>query len=75
MLGRLRMSIADSINAYLSLSERVFRKAQHRVTFNGNIQGRFDAEELVRAVKDVVKAQGLQEDALLKDGSESACKV
>ncbi|PSN58604.1 hypothetical protein BS50DRAFT_614817 [Corynespora cassiicola Philippines] len=75
MLGRLRMSVADSIAAYLSLSDRIFRKTRHRVTVKGKIQGRFDSEELARAVREVTKEQGLQEDELLKDGSGSACKV
>jgi hypothetical protein len=75
MLGRLKMSIDDSIDAYLSLSDRVFQKKRHRVTIKGNIQGRFDSEELARAVKEVVIAQNLKEDALLKDMSDNACKV
>jgi len=75
MLGRLKMSVADCIDAYISLSDRVFRKTRHRVTLRGKIQGRFDSDELERAVKEVVKEQGLQEDALLKDAPESSCKV
>jgi len=75
MLGRLKMTVDDSIDAYLSLSDRVFQKKRHRVTIKGNIQGRFDSEELVRAVKEVVTAQNLKEDALLKDVSDNACKV
>lgn len=75
MLGRLRMNIDECIDAYLSLSDRIFRKNRHRVTARGNIQGRFDSEELARAVKEVVTGKGLQEDALLKDGSDEACKV
>lgn len=75
MLGRLKLSNGDCIDAYLSLSDRVFQKERHRVTTKGNIQGRFDSEELERAVKEVVKKQGLQEDALLKDESDDACKV
>lgn len=75
MLGRLRMSIADSIDSYLSLSDRVFRKNRHRVTVKGNIQGRFDSEELARAVKEVIEEQGLQENVLLKDESDNSCKV
>lgn len=75
MLGRLKMSVADCITAYLSLSDRVFRKTQHRVTAKGQLQGRFDAEELARTAKEVVKQQGLQEDALLKDTPEAECKV
>ncbi|CAN9193306.1 unnamed protein product [Alternaria alternata] len=75
MLGRLKMSVADCITAYLSLSDRVFRKTRHRVTVKGQVQGRFDADELARAVKEVVKQQGLPEDALLKDVPEAGCKV
>lgn len=75
MLGRLRMSIDECIDAYLSLSDRIFQKKRHRVTAQGNIQGRFDSEELARAVKEVVTRKGLQEDALLKDASDDACKV
>jgi hypothetical protein len=75
MLGRLKMSVSDCITAYLSLSDRVFRKTRHRVTVKGQVQGRFDAEELARAVREVVAKQGLQEDALLKDAPEAECKV
>jgi hypothetical protein len=75
MLGRLKMSIDECINAYLSLSDRVFQKKWHRVTTRGNIQGRFDSEELTRAVKEVVISQGLQEDVLLKDTLDDVCKV
>ena len=75
MLGRLKMSIDECINAYLSLSDRVFQKKRHRVSIRGNVQGRFDSEELARAVKEVVTAQGLQEDALLKDILDDVCKV
>ena len=75
MLGRLRMNIDDCINAYISLSDRIFRKKGHRVTIKGNIQGRFDSDELSQAIKEVVTAQKLSEDALLKDISDDACKV
>jgi len=75
MLGRLKMSVVECIDSYLSLSDRVFRKKRHRVSVKGAVQGRFDSEELERAVKEVVKAQGLQEDTLLKDAPNAACKV
>lgn len=75
MLGRLKMNINECIDAYLSLSDRIFQKKRHRVKINGNIQGRFDSEELARAVKEVIAAQGLQDDTLLKDISENTCKV
>jgi len=75
MLGRLGMSIHECIDAYLSLSDRVFQKKRHRVSVKGGIQGRFDSQELEQAVKEVIKAQGLRDDALLKDLSGTACKV
>ncbi|KAI9673080.1 MAG: hypothetical protein M1829_004394 [Trizodia sp. TS-e1964] len=75
MLGRLRMSVSDCIDAYLKLSDRIFQKKNHRVTIKGKVQGRFDSEELTRAIKEVLKAENLEEDALLKDESENACKV
>ena len=75
MLGRLKMSIDECIDAYLQLSDRIFQKKRHRATVKGKIQGRFDADELERAVKKVIRAQGFQEDALLKDAPETACKV
>ena len=69
------MSINECIDSYLSLSDRIFQKQRHRVTIKGNFQGRFDSEELTRAVKEVLAKKGLQEDALLKDTSDNACKV
>jgi hypothetical protein len=75
MLGRLRMSIDECIDAYISLSDRIFQKKRHRVTVKGNIQGKFDSEELARAVREVVTGKGLEEDALLKDASDNVCKV
>ena len=69
------MSVDECIDAYLLLSDRIFQKKRHRVTIKGNIQGRFDSEELAQAVKEVVTAQDLQEDTLLKDVSDNACKV
>jgi hypothetical protein len=75
MLGRLKMSVADCITAYLSLSDRVFRQTRHRVTIKGRVQGRFDAEELAQAVKEIVEQQGLPEEALLKGAPDAGCKV
>jgi hypothetical protein len=69
------MSVDECIDAYLLLSDRVFNKKRHRATIKGDIQGRFDSEELTRAMKDVITANELPEDALLKDISDNACKV
>ena len=56
-------------------SDRVFQKKRHRVTTKGHIQGRFDSEELQRAMKEIVIKQGLHENILLEDASDDACKV
>lgn len=74
MLGRLRMTIDECIDAYTSLSDRVFEKKSHRVRINGELRGRFDAVELERTIKKVLVARGLSEDALLKD-VDAPCKV
>jgi hypothetical protein len=50
MLGRLQMTVDECIDAYTSLSDKVFEKS-HRVNMRGKIQGRFDTAELERAVK------------------------
>jgi hypothetical protein len=88
MLGRLRMSVADCIAAYQSLYNNVFCKTQrsslsdhfslkmcYRMMVKGQVQSRFDEQELARALKRLVSQQGLQEDALLKDTAEAGCKV
>jgi hypothetical protein len=75
MLGRLKMSVADYIAAYLSLSDRAFCTTRHPVTIKGQVQGRFDSEGLAEALKEVVKQQSLPEDALLNDAPEARCKV
>lgn len=75
MLGRLQMTVDDCIDAYVSLSDRVFRKRRHRVNIKGKVQGRFDSDELVRAIKEILVQQGLAEDALLEDAKDAKCKV
>jgi patatin-like phospholipase/acyl hydrolase len=75
MLGRLQMTVDDCINAYTSLSDKVFEKSGHRVTINGQIRGRFDAAKLERTLKQVLVDRGFDEDALLKDSPDALCKV
>lgn len=65
ILGRLRMTIDECIDAYVSLSARIFQKKRHHVTIKGRTQARFDSVELERAIKEIVVKQGLAEDALL----------
>ena len=75
MLGRLKMDINSCIDAYTHLSDSVFQKLRHRVTVSGKVQGRFDTAGLEQAIKTIVQDQGLDENALLKDATDSNCKV
>ena len=75
MLGRLLMSVDECIDAYVSLSDRIFQKRRHRVTIKSQVQGRFDSDELECAIKEIIVKQGLVEDALLKDVPDAKCKV
>ena len=74
MLGRLRMTVDECIDAYTTLSDRVFEKKSHRVNIKGKLQGRFDSAALELAVKNILVSRSLGEDALLKD-TDSPCKV
>jgi hypothetical protein len=76
MLGRLKMDMDSCIAAYAEMSDKIFQKKHHRVNVkNGQIQGRFDTTELERAIKAIIKSQGLDEDTLLMDQPGSPCKV
>ena len=75
MLGRLGMTVDECIDAYILLSDRIFQKQRHRVTIKGRVQGRFNSNELERAIKEIVVRQGLAEDTLLKDAPDAKCKV
>ena len=75
MLGRLRMTVDECISAYISLADKVFEKKSHRVKINGQLQGRFDTAALELTVKQVLTDNGHAQDALLKDPSNTACKV
>lgn len=75
MLGRLKMSIDDCIETYADLFDRVFRKKRHRIGLRGNLQGRFDTQELEQAIKDAIVKCGLPEDELFKDLPGAPCKV
>ncbi|SPO02369.1 uncharacterized protein DNG_05042 [Cephalotrichum gorgonifer] len=75
MLGRLQMTVDDCISAYASLSDEVFEKKTHRVNLKGKLQGRFDANELERAIKKVLIDCKFKEDTLLRASPDAPCKV
>ncbi|EXA32212.1 hypothetical protein FOVG_16583 [Fusarium oxysporum f. sp. pisi HDV247] len=74
MLGRLRMTVDECIDAYTSLSDKVFEKKSHKVNIKGKLKGRFDAAELERSIKRILVARDLSEDTLLKD-FDAPCKI
>ncbi|KAL2072095.1 hypothetical protein VTL71DRAFT_11438 [Oculimacula yallundae] len=75
MLGRLKMSVAECIEAYATLSDTIFQKKKHRMASFRRVQGRFDSEELQRAITEIIVKRGQEPDARMTDSSQAACKV
>jgi hypothetical protein len=69
------MTLEECIDAYLSLSEKIFEKKSHSIKISGKFQGRFDSMALEEAVKQILADRGLDNDTLLKDSPDAACKV
>ncbi|KAJ2994899.1 hypothetical protein NUW58_g1421 [Xylaria curta] len=80
MLGRLRMSVSDCIEAYKKLSARVFKPKRARINVIGrgkdlwSLSGSFDADELARAIREIVEQSGESGDAKLLS-TDSRCRV
>jgi predicted acylesterase/phospholipase RssA len=76
MLGRMKMSIDDCIEAYIELSDQVFRKTHvFPLRITGKVQGRFDSKALEDAVKKYLRECNLSEDCLFQDVDPQSCKV
>lgn len=77
MLGRLRMTVDQCIEAYNDIAPTVFTKIHHRVNLrNGDLQGRFDHEALEDYVKTLVTERLMRPDELLKDAQVvGSCKT
>lgn len=79
MLGRLEMSVDACIDAYQSLAQDVFKKSRSPLKFGIakglSTQGRYNHEELEKAIKSIIRGQGLDSDAPLKSPEGSDCKV
>jgi predicted acylesterase/phospholipase RssA len=76
MLGRLEMTIDECIDAYIKLSDKVFRK-QHMlpVKLSGDVRGKFDSAALESSVKQLLREHNQTEEALLKNIGPGKCKV
>ncbi|KAL5635602.1 hypothetical protein ACGC1H_004415 [Rhizoctonia solani] len=73
MLGRLRMSVSDAIEAYVKLSDRIFSQHKHKWQ-----EGKFKASLLENAIKEIVSEQSSSDgedtrmfDPLLQGNSQS----
>lgn len=78
MLGRLEMSVADCIEAYLHISRQAFRPtlySKYMPRVMRAITGRslYDGQQLENAVKDVIQACGEEPDALLETTEDDGC--
>lgn len=74
MLGRLQMTVDECIDAYATLSDRVFEKKRSPFDIKGRLRGRYDSKELERIIKNMLIGRGLHEDELFKEVG-AACKV
>jgi hypothetical protein len=77
MLGRLRMYIDRCIDVYINMMDQVFKKKHSAIKINGQLQARFDTQELERAIKHVIVESGLPIDTTMRDRNADArhCKV
>lgn len=76
MLGRLKMSVEESIDAYKKLLPSTFTHIHHRVNRRGTLQGRFDHDALEKGIQELIEKRGLDKDALMKEPSNSmACRT
>ena len=82
MLGRLGMSVDTCIRAYKALSHRAFTQnggLSFPIEFDWNTWSlypryQFDAQELEKAIKDLVKWRTNDEEAILLE-DEPQCKM
>ncbi|KAJ7364045.1 FabD lysophospholipase-like protein, partial [Mycena albidolilacea] len=72
ILGRLRMSVEDTIKAYGELSREVFSDVKP-----AGSNGRFKASKLEKALKEIVRAKSVSQDPeeRLEDTHKNACKM
>jgi patatin-like phospholipase/acyl hydrolase len=77
MLGRMRLTVDECIEAYSELSPNVFSKVHHRIKLtSGETQGRFDHTALEKGIKSILKTYRMDVESLLKEPQDgSSCKV
>lgn len=75
MLGRLEKDVPEFIDAYVSLSKRVFVRKGLPLNFKGGIKGRFDSSELEKCIKEIITGKGHLQNALLNNGHDRDCRM
>jgi hypothetical protein len=77
MLGRLKMSVDDCIEAYIKLMEQVFKKREHVsfVGLMGGVKPRFSSDGLKDAIAEVLRSQDIPLDEKFENGQDQRCKV
>ncbi|KAI1129981.1 phospholipase [Nemania abortiva] len=75
MLGRLEMTVDECIEAYKTMSRKIFTKIHHRLTMRGKVQGRFDHTAIEQAVQELLQNRGLKKDELLRKSGANFCKT
>jgi hypothetical protein len=75
MLGRLRMTVDECIEAYTSLADSIFTKKHSPFSITGRVQGRYDSDNFVNIVKEIVVKAGLDENELFWEPDFNACRV
>ncbi|KAJ6087073.1 hypothetical protein N7467_005987 [Penicillium canescens] len=73
MLGRLRMTVEECIEAYTSLSDQVFEKKSRR--FSLKVKAKFNTADLEAVAKKIIRDRGFDQETLLQDSSDTVCKV
>lgn len=79
MLGRLRMTVDECIEVFQHISQVVFNNNPGILSrvYSGLISGQpfFSAKRLEDAIKELLNARGIDEDAKLRDVDDAKCKV
>jgi hypothetical protein len=77
MLGRLKMSVEDCIDAYTTLMQEVFAKKENISPFGfaGAVKSRFSSDVLKRAIERVLTDNGTPLDEKFEETTQPACRV
>lgn len=81
MLGRLRMSVDECVDAYRTLSRNIFSPVHSKANIPGRAlakfkaEGKFESEPLESEIKRFLRERGLSEAELLRDDSPDSTKV